>query len=159
MKLPTLLLLLLIMVTAFFAAMNWGVFVQPIELSFGVVSAQLPFGLIMLGLLTIAILASILFAMYVQARALLETRRHVRDLEACRNLVEKAEASRFVELRQAFEAAIERQELRHKAFEEEIHAAITKHAAESRAHLDESVNSLAAYIGELEDRLERGSRT
>ena len=51
MKLPTLLLLLLIFLLAAFTALNWGVFVQPAELSFGVATLQLPFGLLMLGLL------------------------------------------------------------------------------------------------------------
>jgi biopolymer transport protein ExbB/TolQ len=159
MKLPTLLLLLLIFLLAAFTALNWGVFVQPAELSFGIVTFQLPFGLLMLGLLVAATLVFILFAIYVQTGALLEVRRHTRELQACRELAEKAEASRLSELRHAFEAAAEKQENRQQAFEARLTAEVAQLGSGLRVSMEESVNSLAACIGELEDRLERDRRS
>jgi uncharacterized integral membrane protein len=156
MKLPTLLLLLLIFLLAAFTALNWGVFVQPAELSFGVATLQLPFGLLMLGLLVAVTLVFILFAIYVQTG---EVRRHTRELQACRELAEKAEASRLSELRHAFEAAAEKQESRQQAFEARLTAEVAQLGSGLRVSMEESVNSLAACIGELEDRLERDRRS
>lgn len=158
MKLPTLLLLLLIFLLAAFTALNWDVFVHPAELSFGVAALQLPFGLLMLGLLVGVTLVFILFAIYVQAGALLEVRRHARELQGCRELAEKAEASRLTELRQAFEVAAEKQENRQLAFEARLTAEVAQLGSGLRVSMEESVNSLAACIGELEDRLERERR-
>jgi len=159
MKLPTLLLLLLIFLLAAFTALNWGVFVQPAELSFGVATLQLPFGLLMLGLLVAVTLVFILFAIYVQTGALLEVRRHTRELQACRELAEKAEASRLSELRHVFEVAAEKQENRQQAFEARLTAEVAQLGSGLRVSMEESVNSLAACIGELEDRLERDRRS
>lgn len=159
MKLHTFLLLSLIVLLAMFTALNWSVFVQPAMLSFGIVSLQLPFGLLMLGLLTGVALVFILFAIYVQTGALLEVRRYTRELQACRELAENAEASRLSELRQAFETAAEKQSERQQAFEARLTAEVAQLASGLRAGMEESVNSLAACIGELEDRLERQQRS
>ncbi|PKO64106.1 MAG: Signal transduction histidine kinase [Betaproteobacteria bacterium HGW-Betaproteobacteria-16] len=153
------LLLLLIFLLAAFTALNWGVFVQPAELSFGVATLQLPFGLLMLGLLVAVALVFILFAIYVQTGALLEVRRHTRELQACRELAEKAEASRLSELRHVFEVAAEKQENRQQAFEARLTAEVAQLGSGLRVSMEESVNSLAACIGELEDRLERDRRS
>jgi biopolymer transport protein ExbB/TolQ len=158
MKLPTVLLLFLILLLAVFTALNWGVFVQPAELSFGITSLQVPFGLLMLGLLVVVTLVFILFAVYVQTGALLEVRRHTRELQACRELAEKAEASRLAELRLAFESAAEKQKNQQQAFEARLTAEVAQLGSGLRVSMEESVNSLAACIGELEDRLERERR-
>jgi Na+-transporting methylmalonyl-CoA/oxaloacetate decarboxylase gamma subunit len=158
MRLPTFLLLLLILLIAAFTMLNWGVFVAPAELSFGIVSAQLPFGLLMLGLMVVVTVLFILFAIYVQTAALLEVRRHARELQASRELAEKAEASRLTELRNVFEAAIQQQRNQQDSFEARLHARVDQLDNTLRASMEESTNSLAAYIGELEDRLERGKR-
>ncbi|PKO92236.1 MAG: Signal transduction histidine kinase [Betaproteobacteria bacterium HGW-Betaproteobacteria-1] len=151
-------LLLLILLIAAFTMLNWGVFVAPAELSFGIVSAQLPFGLLMLGLMVVVTVLFILFAIYVQTAALLEVRRHARELQASRELAEKAEASRLTELRNVFEAAIQQQRNQQDSFEARLHARVDQLDNTLRASMEESTNSLAAYIGELEDRLERGKR-
>lgn len=158
MKLPTVVLLLFIFLLALFVALNRGVFVQPAELSFGVMTLQLPFGLLMLGLLVTAIVVAILFAVYVQTGALLEVRRYSRELQACRELAESAEASRLAELRQTVEAALARLEERQQAFEAGLSAEIAQLGSGLHVSLEESVNSLAASLGELEDRLERERR-
>ncbi len=158
MRLPTFLLLLVILLVAAFTMLNWGVFVAPAELSFGIVSVQWPFGLLMLGLLVGMTLVFILFAIYVQTAALLEVRRHARELQASRELAEKAEASRLTELRNVFENAIQLQRSQQQDFEARLHSRVDQLDNTLRTSMEESTNSLAAYIGELEDRLERGKR-
>lgn len=158
MRPPTFLLLLVILLVAAFTMLNWGVFVAPAELSFGFVSVQLPFGLLMLGLMVFVTILFILFAIYVQTGALLEVRRHAREMQASRELAEKAEASRLTELRNVFENAIQLQRSQQQDFETRLHARVDQLDNILRTSMEESTNSLAAYIGELEDRLERGKR-
>lgn len=53
MKLHSLLLQLVLALTASFATLNWGVFLSPTVLPLGYATANMPLGLIMLGLLAI----------------------------------------------------------------------------------------------------------
>jgi len=158
MRLPVFLLLLVIFLVTAFTMLNWGVFVAPAELSFGFASVQLPFGLLMLGLMVFVTAIFIMFAVYVQTGALLEVRRHTRELQASRELAEKAEASRLTELRNIFETAAQQQRSHQQEFEARLYARVDQLDNTLRASMEESTNSLAAYIGELEDRLERGKR-
>jgi type VI protein secretion system component VasK len=115
-----------LLVVGGFALLNWAAFAAPTTLSLGVTSVQAPLGLIMLGLV---VFLCVLFAVWVislQAGALLEARRQTRELQAQRDLADKAEASRFTELR-----------------------------SDLLARLNEHANASAAYFGQLEDRLER----
>ena len=79
MKLSTLLLLLVLTAIAAFAALNWTVFITPTELSLGFTTTQIPLGLVMLGLLVFVTALFLLFVLYLQTSALLETRRQSRD--------------------------------------------------------------------------------
>ncbi len=121
-----------------FALLNWTAFTTPTLLSFGVTTAQAPLGLIMLGLSIFLALLFVTWAISSQASMLFETRRHTKELHAQRELADKAEASRFVELRSFLTDELAR--LRD----------------EQRLALEQNTNTLAAHIGELEDRLERG---
>ena len=106
MKLSTLLLLLILTAIAAFTALNWHVFITPTELSLGFTTAQIPLGLVMLGLLAFLTSLFLGFVVYLQTSALLETRRHSRELQASRELADQAEASRFNELRKFLEVEL-----------------------------------------------------
>lgn len=106
MKLSTLLLLLILTAIAAFTALNWHVFITPTELSLGFTTAQIPLGLVMLGLLAFLTSLFLGFVVYLQTSALLETRRHSRELQASRELADQAEASRFNELRNFLEVEL-----------------------------------------------------
>ncbi|MGB4813282.1 MAG: LapA family protein [Methylophilaceae bacterium] len=144
MKLSTLLLLIILVAIAVFAALNWTVFITPTELSLGFTKVLMPLGLVMLGLLTLLTVFFLGFVVYLQTSALLETRRHTRELQASRDLADKAEASRFNELRSFLEAELLKLTNQHTQLEGNLHTAI-----------EHSGNSIAAYIGELDDRLEK----
>ena len=120
-------LLVVVVLIAALAALNWGLLVAPTLMSLGFMQTSAPFGLIMLGL-----------------TVLLETRRHNREMQTQRDLADKAEASRFTELRNFLEA----QATARSAQDGERHAAMLARAQQTE-------NSLAAHIGQLEDRLER----
>jgi len=113
-------------VVALFALANWGAFTALAPLSLGVTTVQAPLGLIMLGLMVFVCVLFTAWVIAMQAAALLEARRQTKALQAQRDLADRAEASRFTELR-----------------------------ADLMARLDEMANANAAYFGQLEDRLER----
>src|SRR5690606_27212683 len=109
MKLHSILLLVILAVIAVFAALNWEVFLSPTELSLGFTTAQIPLGLVMLGLLVFMTALFLMFVVYLQGSALLETRRHSRELQVNRELADHAEASRFTELRSFLEVELSKQ--------------------------------------------------
>jgi hypothetical protein len=90
---------------------------------------------------------------WLETGALLESRRYARDLQTQRQLAENAEASRYADLK----AMLERElgEVR-AAIEDVSRTAGTRLdqlRAEIQGDIERAGNTLAAYIGELEDRL------
>ena len=155
MKLSTLILLLVLTAIAAFAALNWTVFITPTELSLGFTTTQIPLGLLMLGLLVFVTALFLVFVLYLQTSALLETRRQSRELKASRELADQAEASRFSELRDVIEAEFLKLKNQHAASQSEEMARSEQLEKNLRSATEQSGNTLAAYIGELEDRLEK----
>ena len=90
MKLHSLLLLLVLVLIASFATLNWGVFLSPTELSLGYTTVNMPLGLIMLGLLAIVTVLFLAYVVYLQGSVLLEARRHSRELKTNRELADQA---------------------------------------------------------------------
>ena len=155
MKLHSLLLLLVLVLIASFATLNWGVFLSPTVLPLGYATANMPLGLIMLGLLAIVTVLFLAYVVYLQGSVLLEARRHSRELKTNRELADQAEASRFTELRTFLEAELTKQTTQNAETRDALLARIDKLEHESRSFMEQSGNTLAAYIGELEDRLEK----
>jgi hypothetical protein len=155
MKLHTLLLLLILAAIAAFAALNWSVFITPTELSLGFTAAQMPLGLVMLGLLFFLAALFLVYIVYLQGSALLETRRHSRELLANKELADRAEASRFTELRAFMEEEFKRQIDLNAESKSSILERVDQLELDLRSFVEQSGNTLAAYIGELEDRLEK----
>ena len=155
MKLQSLLLLLVFSVIALFAALNWNVFIAPTELSLGYAAIQMPLGLIMLGLLIFLTALFLIFVVYIQATALMDSRRHTKELQANRELADQAEASRFTELRTVLETALAKQAQQSSDTHAGVLARIDQLERDLREMIEQSGNTLAAYIGELEDRLEK----
>ncbi len=142
----TLLLLLIAVLIGGLAALNWEVLSTPSEVNLGLTSIQAPLGILMLGLTVMLCVFFLAYVLSLQGSVMLEARRHSKEMTAQRELADKAEASRFTELRQV----LERQHA-------EGQAALMGKLGEVEAHLmsrvQESDNSNAAYIGQLEDRM------
>ena len=133
MNLRTYAIALLFALLAAFSLLNWVAFTTPTPLSLGFVDVQAPLGLIML---TFTALISGLFLVYIvyqQAGSLMEARRTAKELKLQRELADKAEASRFTELR----------------------SFLTSEMGTLRDKHEESTRTLSAYIGEVEDKLDR----
>jgi uncharacterized integral membrane protein len=155
MRIRTLLLAILVLAVVLFAALNWVTFTTPTALSLGVATVQAPLGLIMLCLLVAATALFLAWVIYLQGSVLLETRRQAKELQAQRDLADKAEASRFTELRQFMSAELTRVTQSSSETRSNLLSRLDALEQRQRAALEQTGNSLAAAIGELEDRLER----
>lgn len=159
MRAKTIFLVLFIAVVAAFVALNVGEFTRASVLSLGFTSVQVPLGLVMLALLAAVAVIFLGVMIYMQSSNLLETRNYARELSTQRELADKAEASRFTELRQYLEAQAASQQRREQAAEQVLGE---RFAAQNRvlmARVEQSDNTLAAYIGQLEDQIERREKT
>ena len=159
MRAKTIFLVLSIFVVAAFVALNVDEFTRTSVLSLGFTSVQVPLGLVMLALLAAEAVIFLGVMIYMQSSNLLETRNYARELSTQRELADKAEASRFTELRHYLEAQTAAQQRREQAAEQVLSE---RFAAQNRvlmARLEQSDNTLAAHMGQLEDQIERGEKT
>lgn len=157
MKVRTLFLLLALVAVAAFTALNWSAFMAPTTLSLGVAVVQAPLGLVMLGLLAFLAALFLVFVVYLQTSVLLEARRHARELQANRELAGQAEASRFTELHGFLEVELKRQTILDVESRAVVLARLDQLDRDLLSAVEQAGNTLAAYIGELEDRLEKGT--
>ena len=117
---------LILVFVGVFALINWDVFTAVTPVSLGCARMQAPLGLILLGLIAFLCVLFTVWVIVLQANTLRDARRQTKELQAQRDLADKAEASRFTELR-----------------------------AELTNQLDAQTNAIAAHIAQLEDRIER----
>jgi uncharacterized integral membrane protein len=157
MYLRTLLIVIVLGVIAVFAYLNWHVVVLPASLSLGFATVEAPLGLILLAVTAALTLLFLIYLVYLQSAALIESRRHARELLSQREIADNAEASRLKELRGFLE--LESQQRDNLAAETKvlILARLNEIERDLRAAIEQSANSLAASIGEFEDRFERSS--
>ena len=99
MRLRSLALLVVAVLIALFAVLNWAVISQNTSLNLGVVQVQGPLGVVLLGLTVLLAVVFVVYVLYMQTAMLLDSRRQAKDMEVQRNLADQAELSRFTELR------------------------------------------------------------
>lgn len=156
MKVRTLLLLLVLLAIVLFVALNWPLIIAPATLSLLVTTVEAPLGLIMLGMLVLLTVVFGLFTGFQQTSILLEARQQARELQAQRKLADQAEASRITELQNLLNATLQKLEQQAQDSRQATNARIDLLEQNLRAALSQETSTLSAYIGELEDRLERG---
>lgn len=154
MKARVVLLLLLPIGIAVFAGVNWNAFTRPTTLSLVVTTIEAPLGLIMLGLVALLTLAFFVFAVVLRTSVLVEAKRHARELQTQRELAENAEVSRYTELRTLIETRLLQVEQRIGQGEAGVLTRLDLLDRDMRSAVEQAGNSLAAYIGEFEDRME-----
>jgi uncharacterized integral membrane protein len=157
MKARSILLLVLVLFIVIFTLVNWSAFMTPTSLSLLVTHVQAPLGLIMLMLFGLLTAAFLTFVAYMQSTVLLDTRRHTRELQSQRELADKAEASRFTELRGFISQEMLRLTQESAMIRVQLQDQMRVMDEQFRATLEEHNNVLAAHLGELEDRMERGA--
>ncbi len=155
MYLRTLLMLVVIGALAAFTAVNWNAFVTPTTLSVVLASVEAPLGLILLGIVALLCVLFLLYLFYLQSSVLFENRRHARELQAQRELAEQAEASRFSQLRLFLESELGKLADKTEESRRGVIERLDRLDGEIRAAVEQSSNTLAAYIGEIDDRIAR----
>ena len=103
MNLRTLSLLITVALIALLAAFNWNTLAAPSVVSLGVTDVQAPLGVLMLALTCLLGVFFVAYVLWLQGSVLMEARRHAKEMQAQRDLADKAEASRFTELRTVLE--------------------------------------------------------
>jgi hypothetical protein len=156
MRISSWLLLLVLTLIGAFTALNWPVFLTNVPLSLGIFTLQAPLGLIMLGLLIFVVTYFLVYVLYLQSNVLFDARRHAKELQNNRELADKAEASRFTELRGFLEAGLKQRAEQDTAARQIVMARLDALENTLRTSVEQSANSLSAYLGELEDRLTPG---
>jgi uncharacterized membrane protein len=154
MYLRTLLILAVLGLIVIFSALNWSAFIAPTVLSLGFTTVEAPLGLILLAIVALLTLLFLVYITYLQSTVLLEGRRHARELQSQRDLAEQAEASRFNQLRALMEAELEKLAGQTEQSKSLLLTRLDQIERDLRAALEQTGNSLAAYIGELEDRFD-----
>jgi hypothetical protein len=155
MYLRTLLILIVVGAVAIFSAINWKAFMAPTTLSVVFANVEAPLGFILLAAIGLLTLLFLLYVAYLQSAILMENRRNARELQTQRELAEQAEASRISQLRSFLESELRRVGEKTEESKVAVLAKIEGVERELRAVVEQSGNTLAAYIGEIEDRLER----
>jgi hypothetical protein len=139
-------LLLIALAIAGLAALNWETLAASSQVSVGLVTFDAPLGLLMLGLTALLATFFVAYVLSLQGSVLMEARRHTKEMQVQRELADKAEASRFTELRSYLEA-------QHVQAQAALMARIDSLEASLAARAEQSDNSTAAYVGQLEHQL------
>ncbi|HXD39932.1 MAG TPA: hypothetical protein VN649_05180 [Ramlibacter sp.] len=147
-------LVVAILLVAGFAAQNWPEFTRTSPLNFGVVVEEAPLGLIMLAVFGVTLLFFLMGSAMQESRHMRETSRHAKTLQAQRDLAEKAEASRFTDLRQQLDTHLRDNRQRESIVASEFEKAMVQNQRELRSQLDAISRMLDGRLNELESRLE-----
>jgi len=138
-----------------FAALNWAAFITPTTLNLGFAEVNAPLGLIMLIATGVVAALFLLYIVFQQAGVIMETRRYTKELKSQRELADSAESSRFTELRGFLQAELQRLEAQNAAAQRETGARIDRLEQGLMDKQAEAGRSLSAYLGEIEDKLDR----
>jgi predicted lipid-binding transport protein (Tim44 family) len=148
-------LVLVFVLLAAFATLNWAVMATPSTLSLGFVDVIAPLGLVMLGFIAAISGLLIVYIVLLQAGVILEARRLTKEVKAQRELADTAEASRFTELRNLLESELRRIEAQGAASNREFVARLEQSERGTQQDLAEATATLSAYLGEIDDKLDR----
>ena len=147
-------IVLAVLIVGAIAALNWPEFTNPEPLSFGIFTATVPVGSLMLVLMAIALAVFLVSSAIQESRYLLDHRRHSRALQAQRDLAEKAESSRFTDLRQHLDTHIRETRQRETMVATEFEKRLLNSQNELRAQLDRMHHALLARLAEIETRVD-----
>lgn len=157
MYLRTLLIVIVLGLLVIFALFNWSAFMSPTTLTFGVGTVEAPLGLILLAIVGLITLLFLIYIVLLQSSSLLESRRQTRELQSQRELADRAEESRFQQLRSAMETELRNLDTQAKESKATILTRLDALERDMRLTVEQSGNTLAAYLGEIEDRFERAA--
>lgn len=138
-----------------FALLNWPAFTAPTALNLGFAEVNAPLGLIMLVASGVLVGLFLVYIVFQQAGVIMEARRYAKELKSHRELADTAEASRFTELRAFLDGELRKIEAQGAAATRELGARLERLELQLQEKLAESTRTLSAYVGEVDDKLDR----
>jgi uncharacterized integral membrane protein len=155
MSFSTLAILIVVAALAALALFNWPALSAVTTLSLGVAQVQAPLGLVVLAFTAVLGLLFIVHIVMQQAGAVAEGRLHAKELAAQRDLADRAEASRFSELRAYIDSELRRLETQGAEQRGAVLERLDALQGSLLAKVDEATRSLSAYVGVVDDKLDR----
>jgi uncharacterized integral membrane protein len=155
MKFLNFILLIVLVALLVFAAVNWQAIVTPVPLSLLFTDAEAPLGLILLTITGILTLLFLSYVVYMQSATIMLRRKLNKELEEQRKLADQAEASRFTELRAFLTTELQKLNTQSSEVHQKVEARLAEVENSVKSKMEETGTTLSAYIGELEDRLEK----
>ena len=145
MNLRFLVIVVLLLLLALFAAINWPAFSAVDELNLVFTTVQAPLGLILLGVIAFLTVLYLLFGISLRTSALVETKRYAKELEEARRVANEVEASRISALRETVEGEMT-----------SMRETLSAEAEAVMQRLDESENVLTAHLAQIDDYIKTG---
>ncbi|MEO8464745.1 MAG: LapA family protein [Gammaproteobacteria bacterium] len=155
MKILSWLTLVALVLLCFFAVANWSLLTTSASLNLLAFRVDGPLGLILLGATLVLVALFAIYALAVRTSALVESRRSARDLEAQRELADRAEASRFTELGSRLQEETAGLRAAVEAVRVDLLMRVDTTEKTVLAKLEENANSVAAHVGQVDDKLNR----
>jgi len=111
----------------------------------------------MLGLMVAMLSVFLVYVLYLQTTVMFDARAHAKELQSNRKLADQAEASRFTELRTFLDTEFKRMTSADSEAKAALLARIDQFERDLRLAVEQSGNSLAASLAEMDDRLRAGA--
>ena len=153
MHLRSVFLLLLFVLCSVFLIVNWEGVMAEVNVNLLWTEIQAPLGLILLMGPGLLILICLIYGFVQQAGLSMELRRVNKQLQQARDLAQKAELSRFTELKSEMQKQITELQNQSASRHSSLMAAVNGVQAAVDESAQETVNSLSARVGEVEDRV------
>jgi cell division protein FtsB len=150
MNLRTLTVTVVLLLVALFAALNWSLIAAPAEINLVVTRVSAPLGLILLAVIALLSVLYFVFLAMIETSSLIEVRRYAREVQQARKLADKAEASRFAELKKFLESELSGL----KSGQQELRQHVGATVEEARAALSLEHDTLKSQHGELGQRID-----
>ena len=151
-------ILLAIVLVGGFAALNWPEVMRTSRLNFGLLFTEASLGGILLGALALTLLVFLVSSAIQESRSLIAWNRHSRALEAQRDLADRAEASRFTDLRQHIDTTLRETRQREAVATSEFEKSMMQSQREMRAQLEQMNRMLSARLSDVDSRTENRLR-
>ena len=153
-------LLLALLAVAGFAALNWPEFQRTTRLNFGVFTMDGSLGIILLTLLGLGVLTVLVSSGVLRSRMMVTENRYTRELQAQRELADRAEASRFTELRQYLDGHFRESRQRDAlvSTSTEFEKSMLQSQREMRNQIEQVQRMLTTRLGDSEPRFGGGAR-
>jgi hypothetical protein len=145
-------IVLAVLVTAAVATFNWPEITRSQSLDFGLFTTTAPLGLILLVILGLVLAVFLVSSSIQESRYLLDHRRHSRALHEQRELAEKAEASRFTNLREHLDNHLRESRHRESLMATEFEKRLMQSHQELRAQVERLHQMVASRLDALDTR-------